>query len=181
MSLLLATLLPGLFLIVLGLLLLGNSPVVVATLKGLPRSPAATLVFFGGGVLWFLVLVARMGDADRIIGSSNAPWVVGFAALGVLSFKYVPDFLAVRGISILILLAAWPLLQAAFMEYEHPQRLFMVTAVFLAIVAAIYLAAVPYRMRDFLQWLLERPGRSRGVGVALLAYGILLSVVAFTY
>ncbi len=181
MSLLLATLLPGIFLALLGLLLLSNSPLVVATLKAFPRSPAATLILFGGGVLWFLVLVARMGDADRIIGNSNAPWVVGFAALGVLSIKYVPDFLAVRGISILLLLAAWPLLQAAFMEYEHPQRLFMVTAVFLAIVAALYLAAVPYRLRDFLQWLLERPGRTRGVGAALLAYGILLSVVAFTY
>lgn len=181
MSLLLATLLPGLGLAVLGLLLLSNSPMVIATLKALPRSPAATLIFFGGGVLWFLVLVAQMGDADRIIGNSNVPWVVGFAALGVLSFRYVPDFLAVRGISILILLAAWPLLQAAFMEYDHPQRLVMVTAVFVAVAAAIYLAAVPYRLRDFLLWLLERPGRARGFGAALLAYGILLSVVAFTY
>ena len=181
MSLLLATLIPGLFLAALGLLLLGNSSLVVATLKALPRSPAAALILFGGGVLWFLVLVAQMGDADRIIGNSNVPWVVGFAALGVLSFRYVPDFLAVRGLSILILLAAWPLLQAAFMEYDHPQRLLMVTAVFAAIAAALYLAAVPYRLRDFLQWLLGRPGRARGVGAALLAYGILLSVVAFTY
>ena len=181
MSLLLATLLPGIFLALLGLLLLSNSPVVVATLKALPRSQAATLVLFGGGVLWFLVRVAGMGDADRIIGDSNVPWVVGFGALGVLSIRYVPDFLAVRGVSILMLLAATPLLNAAFMEYEHPQRLFMVTAVFLAIVAALYLAAVPYRLRDFTQWLLARPARAQGLGVALLAYGILLSVVAFTY
>jgi hypothetical protein len=181
MSLLLATLLPGLFLAALGILLLLNSPVVTSTLKALPRSPAATLVLFGGGVLWFLVLVAQMGDADRIIGDSNVPWVVGFAALGALSIKYVPDFLAVRGISVLILLSAWPLLKAAYMEYEHPQRLFMVTAVFVAIGAALYLAAVPYRLRDFNQWLLARPGRARAVGAALLGYGILLSVVAFTY
>jgi len=181
MSLLLATLLPGLFLAALGLLLLLNSPVVTSTLKALPRSPAATLVLFGGGLLWFLVLVAQMGDADRIIGSSNVPWVIGFAALGVLSIKFVPDFLAVRGISVLILLAAGPLLKAAFMEYDHPQRLFMVSAVFVAILAALYLAAVPYRMRDFNQWLLARPARARGLGAALLGYGILLSVVAFTY
>ena len=181
MSLLLATLLPGLFLAVLGLLLLLNSPVVTSTLKALPRSTAATLVLFGGGLLWFLVLVAQMGDADRIIGSSNVPWVVGFAALGVLSIKFVPDFLAVRGLSVLLLLSAGPLLKAAFMEYDQPQRLFMVSAVFLGILVALYLAAVPYRLRDFFQWLFARPARARGVGAALLGYGILLSVVAFTY
>jgi hypothetical protein len=181
MSLFLATLIPGLVLAVLGLVLLLDNPVVKAALKAFPRSPAATVVFFGGGVLCFLVVVSRMGDADRILGSSNVPWVVGFAALGVLSIKYVPDFLAVRGLSILVLLAAGPLLKAAFMEYQYPQRLFMVTAVFVAIAGAIYLAAVPYRLRDFLQWLLARPARARGLGAALLAYGILLSVVAFTY
>ena len=181
MSLFLATLLPGLVLAVLGVLLLINSPVVTSLLTALPRSPAATLVLFGGGVLWFLVRVAGMGAADRIIGSSNVPWVLGFAALGVLSFKYVPDFLAVRGLSLLLLLSATPLLDAAYMEYEHPQRLFMVTPVFGAIVAALYLAAVPYRLRDFLRWLFARPGRARGCGAALLAYGILLNLVALTY
>jgi len=180
MSLFTATLLPGLFLAALGSLLLLNLPLVVATLKALPRSSAASLVLFGGGVLWFLYLVATMGEADRIFGSSNAPWVVGFAALGVLSMKYVPDFLAVRGLSILVLLAAWPLLHAAFMEYGVPQRLFMVTFVFIAIIAALYLAAVPYRLRDFLQWLFARPGRPRAVGGGLLAYGLLLIVVALT-
>ena len=181
MSLLLATLLPGLFLVTIGLLLLARGPGIVAAFKSLPRSPAATLVLFGSGVLWFLVRVAQMGAADRIIGQSNVPWVLGFAALGVLSFKYVPDFLAVRGLSILILLAADPLLRAAFMEYEHPQRLFMVSLVFVAIVAALYLAAVPYRLRDFFQWLFGRPGRARAVGTALLAYGLLLAAIAFTY
>ncbi len=180
MSLFLATLLPGLFLAVLGTLLFLNLPLVVATLKAMPRSSAASLVLFGGGVLWFLVIVGNMAEADRIIGSSNAPWVLGFAVLGVLSMKYVPDFLAVRGLSILVLLAAWPLLRAAFMEYGAPQRLFMVTFVFIAIIAALYLAAVPYRLRDFFQWLFARPGRARTVGGGMLAYGILLIVVAFT-
>jgi len=181
MSLFIATLLPGLFLSVIGVLLLLNLPLFVATLKGLPRSTAASLVLFGGGVLWFLVLVANMSEADRIFGSSNVPWVIGFAALGALSLKYVPDFLAVRGLSVLILLAAWPLLRAAFMQFDVHQRLFMVTFVFVAIVAALYLAAVPYRLRDFLQWLFARPGRARALGGGMLAYGFLLIVVAFTY
>lgn len=181
MTLFLATLLPGLFLAALGGLLLLELPMFVAMLKALPRSTAASLVLFGGGVLWFLVIVANMAEADRIFGNSNAPWVIGFAALGFLSIRYVPDFLAVRGLSILVLLAAWPLLHAAFMRFDVPQRLFMVTLVFAAIGAALYLAAVPYRLRDFFKWLFARPARPRAAGVGLLAYGVVLIVVAFTY
>lgn len=158
-----------------------SNPIVISTLKALPRSQAGTLVFFGGGTLWFLARIANMGDADRIIGSSNVPWVIGFAVLGVLSIKYVPDFLAVRGLSILMLLAASPLLDAAFMQYDHPQRLVMVTGVFAAIVVALYLAAVPYRLRDFFQWLFSTPGRARACGGGLILYGFVLSVLAFTY
>jgi len=85
------------------------------------------------------------------------------------------------GLSILTLLIATPLLNAAFMEYTHPQRLFMVTLVFAAVIAALYLAALPYRLRDFFQWLFATPGRGRALGAGLLGYGILLNVVAFTY
>jgi hypothetical protein len=180
MSLFLATLLPGFFLTALGVLLLLNSPVVISTLKALPRSPAATLVLFGGGVLWFLFRVANMGDADRIIGGSNVPWVICFAALGVLSIKYVPDFLAVRGLSILILLTALPLLDAGFMNFR-PQVYLLKILAYVAILAALYLAAVPYRLRDFFQWLFATPGRGRALGTVLLGCGILLNVVAFTY
>ena len=47
--------------------------------------------------------------------------------------------------------------------------------------AAIYLAALPYRLRDFFQWLFSTPGRARVFGAGLLIYGLVLSVLAFTY
>ena len=50
----------------------------------------------------------------------------------------------------------------------------------MAIVAALYLAAVPYRLRDFFQWLYGRPGRARAGGTALLTYGFVLIIVAFS-
>jgi hypothetical protein len=89
--------------------------------------------------------------------------------------------LAVRGLSVLILLAAWPLLMSAYGEYDQPQRLFMVSVVYLAIALALYLGAMPYRLRDFFQWLFMRMPRARILGGVLLGYGVLLVVVAFTY
>jgi hypothetical protein len=82
---------------------------------------------------------------------------------------------------VLVLLAATPLLGAAYMEYQYPQRLFMVSIVYVCIALSIWLGASPFRMRDFFEWLFARPGRTRGLGAAMLGYGLLLGVVAFTY
>ena len=181
MSLTLATLLPGLLLIALGVLFCINNSAIQSTLKALPRSQAGSIIFFGGGALWFLYNVWNVSAADLVIFSTPQPWVLIFGALSALAFYYVPDFLAVRGLSVLTLLGGWPLLMAAYMEWDKPQRLFMVSAVFVAVAVAIYLGAAPFRLRDFFQWLFSTRGRPRVLGAALLAYGALLSVVAFTY
>jgi hypothetical protein len=178
-SLTLATLLPGLLLLAIGGLLLLNNTAVIAAFKAMPRSPVATALFFGGASLWFLSRVWTLSEAD--FGEYRVVLFIGFGIVAGLSFVYVPDFLAVRGLAALVLLAATPLLGAAYMEYHHPQRLLMVSLVYLAIAAAIWLGASPFRLRDFFGWLFATPGRPRTVGGMLAGYGLLLSVVAFTY
>ena len=181
MSLFLATLLPGLFLALLGAVLLGNDPRVGAAARALPRSKAATWLFFGAGAVWFLWRLSRLGESDLIFFSTPRPVMLGFGALAGLAFIYAPDFLAVRGLCALMLLAAEPLLYAAYMEYSHPQRLLMVTAVYLGLALALYLAAAPYRLRDFFAWLFRGPARARLLGGLLLAYGLVTAAAAFTY
>jgi len=181
MSLFLATLLPGLFLALLGGLLLWNNSVVGSTARALPRSKRAAWLFFGLGAVWFIWRVSKLNESDLIFSTTPQPVMIGFAVLAVLSFIYAPDFLAVRGLCVLTLLAAEPLLYAAYMEYSHPQRLLMVTAVYLGLSLALYLAAAPYRLRDFFEWLFRVPARPRLIGAALLTYGLATSVAAFTY
>jgi hypothetical protein len=179
MSLLLATLLPGLVLVALGGALLSDNSLVSSTLKSFPRSSSATLVFFGAATVWFLYRVWNLSPAD--FGEYRLPLFIGFALVAALSYWCVPDFLAVRGLAALVLLAASPLLDAAYMEWSHPQRLFLVGFVYVCIAFAIWLGATPYRLRDFFEWLFRTSGRPRAVGSALLGYGVLLIVVAFTY
>ena len=179
MSLLLATLIPGLLLLFLGVPLMMNHSAWTASLKAFPRSRRATYVFFTAGAAWFLWAVAHLSPAD--FGDYRAYLFVAFALVAILSYKCVPDFLAVRGLSALILMAAMPLLDAAYMQYDKPQRLLMVTFVYACIAMAIWLGAQPWRMRDFLGWLLARPQRTRAFGGALAGYGLILSAVAFTY
>lgn len=179
MSLLLATLLPGLLLLALGIPLLLNHSSFAALLKAMPRSKRATYLFFGLGSAWFLYNIWHLSPAD--FGDYRKILFVGFAVVAIASFKCVPDFLAVRGLCALVLVAASPLLGAAYMEYERPQRLLVVSLVYLGIALAIWLGAQPWRLRDFLGWMFTRPGRTRGVGAVLTAYGLLLAGVAFSY
>jgi len=179
MSLLLATLIPALLLLALGVPLLLNHSGVNAALKSFPRSTAASYLFFGAGAAWFLFKIWNLSMAD--FGEYRTLLFFAFLAIAVFAFKCVPDFLAVRGLSTLILLGAMPLLDAAYMDYDRPPRLFMVSVVYLAIAAAIWLGAQPYRLRDFFGWLFALPARTRAVGGLLAGYGALLVVVAFTY
>lgn len=180
MTLTIATLIPAILLLVLGGGLASGHSLVTATLKSLPRSQRAAYVFFGVGAAWFLHTVWHLSEAD--FGNFSTQLFIGFGAVALLSFKFVPDFLAVRGLCVLTLLGANPLLMAAYLTREDPpQRLFMVTVVYLAVALAIYLGASPFRLRDFFEWLFRIPGRARVVGGVLAAYGLLLVGVAFTY
>ncbi|GAB1489565.1 hypothetical protein MASR2M8_20180 [Opitutaceae bacterium] len=179
MSLTVATLIPGLLLLALGGLLLIGGTVISSSIKALPRSTAAAVLLFGAGAIWFLYNIWHLSEAD--FGQYRGPLFIFFALVAGASFFLVPDFLAVRGLAVLILLGAMPLLDAAYMEFQYPQRLFMVTAVFVAVSLAIYLGASPFRLRDFIEWLYRRPARPRMLGGALAAYGLLLCGVAFTY
>jgi hypothetical protein len=179
MSLTLATLVPGFLLILLGVPMLLNHSGYAAVLKAFPRSIAASYLFFGVGAAWFLYAIWHLSPAD--FGEYRTYLFIGFLLVAILAFKCVPDFLAVRGLATIVLMGAMPLLQAAYMEYDKPQRLFMVTVVYLALAGAIWLGAQPWRLRDFFAWLFAQPSRARGIGGALAGYGVVLAIVAFTY
>jgi len=179
MSLTLATLIPGILLLLLGVPLALVRSGAIAVLKAFPRSQAASYVLFGVSIAWFLYNIAHLSPAD--FGDYKVALFIFFGIVGVAAFKCVPDFLAVRGLAALVLLSASGFLGAAFMEYDLPQRLFMVSFVYVAIAGSIWLGAQPWRLRDFFEWLFRTPGRTRALGIAATAYGIVLLIVAFSY
>jgi hypothetical protein len=177
MSLFASSLIPGVLLIALGLPLVLDVSGVKAAMRAFPRSSSAGYVVFGAAAAWFLYNILHLSNAD--FGEYRYYLFAGFGAVAVLAFKCVPDFLGVRGASALVLIAASPFLDSAYMEYGKPARLFMVSLVYVAIALAIWLGAQPWRLRDFLGWLFARPARSRGLGGLFLAYGCVLCAAAF--
>lgn len=181
MPLFLATLLPGLFLVLLGAVLCWNGAPVASGAKALPRSREAAYLLFGAGAAWFVYRISSLNESDLIFFQTPKLLMLAFGALAVLSFVYTPDFLAVRGLAVLTLLVAEPLLSAAYMEWHYPWRRLMVLAVYVGLALALYLAAYPFRLRDFFDWLFRTPRRPRLIGAILVAYGLATSAAAFTY
>ena len=179
MTLFTATLLSALLLLLIGGVLIWNGEKVSAIARELPRSRRFTVLVFGLGAVWFLWKVSNLGEAD--FGNYRTLLLIAFAAIALLSYFFVPDFLAVRGACVVALMASAELLDAAFSLYETPARLFLVVLAYLLICLSMYLAVVPYRVRDFFQWLFQTPGRPRLIGGLVLFYGLILSIAAFTY
>lgn len=179
MSLFLATLLTGLALIAWGFPFFRGGPAVRERAFGLLRSKMAAYALFGLAALWFLYHVSQLGKAD--FGDYKLILMVIFGLTAVAAFHYTPDFLAVRGLGGLLLLAAAPLLTAAYGHYELPQRLLLVSIVFALIIAGMFLGTMPYLLRDLFEWLWTRPGRLKIFGGAFITYGVLLVVTSFTY
>lgn len=185
MSLTVATLITGLLLLALGIAFIVPSPAVISSLKRFPRSQSMAVVLFGLGAVWFLYRVWHLSEAD--FGQFRKPLFVFFALVALGAFKWVPDFLAVRGACVLVLLGAGPLLDPGYMNWSFGEitdggRIyFYKVAVFVAAALAIYLGASPFRARDFLDWLYRKTGRAQLIGGLLSVYGTIVTVVGLTY
>lgn len=179
LSLFQATLLFGLLLFGAGASLLLKYRPMAAIARGFPRSAQAGAMLMILAMAWTAWKVWNLGPADY--GDFKQFILIGFGVLGLLSFKYAPDFLSVRALCILFLYLADTLLDSAWMRYDEPLRLLMVAPVYLGIALSLYLAYAPFRMRDFFDWLFVSDGRAKGLAMAVTVYGVVLSGVAFAY
>ena len=152
---------------------------VSAMMRGFPRSGQAGKVLMILAMAWTGWKVWNLGSMDY--GDYKQYILIGFGILGALSFKYASDFLSVRASCILYLFFADILVDSAWMRYEEPLRLLMVTPVYIGIALALYLAYAPYRLRDFFGWLFASPSRAKLFSVLLSGYGAVLAGIAFSF
>lgn len=148
-------------------------------LSTLLRSPKVTILFLGISLFWFLYRhVQSLGDAD--FGEYKITIGLIAVLIAVSSYFFIKDFLAVRSICILLLFYAREVVDSAFLQ-EPTSRLFLVSVVYFIIILSIYFGTYPYRLRDFLQWLYNKPNRPIYLSTTLIICSIILFGVSFTY
>jgi len=176
LSLYTAGVIAGAFLVAVGLLGI-MKPDFAEIMKRFPRSRVVGIVLLTICLVWTFWLVAtiQMGE----FSSFRRPLLIALPIGYVLTLFFVDEFLAVRALGILCLLAAEPFLDAAFLRYEA-SRLLVTVFAYLLIVAGLFWVAIPYVLRDQINWSARSVFRWRCLHAIALAYGAVILGYTFT-
>jgi uncharacterized protein YjeT (DUF2065 family) len=177
LSLQTAGLLSGIALVFLALPALLLPRVTAEWMRALPRSFVAGTVLLTLGFLWafWLVTMMELGEFTGFRRPMQIALPIGY----ILTLRFVNEFLAVRALGILLLLAAEPLLEAAFLRYE-PSRLLVTVLAYIIIVEGLLYVMIPYFMRDAIAWATRTTGRWIAINAVMLLYGGAILFFAFT-
>src|SRR6266567_3022431 len=158
--------LPGLF-----------KPEFASVAQRFPRSRFAGVVLLTIALVWTFWLLATIEMGE--FAAFRRPLLIAVPIGYVLVLRFVDEFLAVRALGILSLLAAEPLLDAAFLRYET-SRLLVTVFAYLLIVAGLFWVTMPYLLRDQINWSAHSSTRWRTIHGIGAAYGLTILACAFT-
>jgi len=167
----------GALLVIFGLFALLRRSTLQSWLRTLPRSRE-----WGYGLLavvtvwsWWLIRTIDLGEFDN--------WrirvLIAIPIAAILTARYVDELLAARAIGMLLLLAAEPLLESAFLQPEL-SRLFLVSFVYAGIVIGMFWIGMPYLMRDQIQWFSNSERRWNTGALTSILYGGVLLICCLT-
>lgn len=139
-----------------------------------PRSVLPGYFLMGLGTAWFLWNLNAESISDF---ADYKLWMLtGFGALGLLTCLFVKDFLAVRGLAIVLLLLAKLMLDTARWHDSH-WRLVIATWAYLWILAGMWFTISPWRLRDLIHWHTANERRIKIGSAFRLAFGVFVVVL----
>ena len=146
-------------------------------LRKLPRSLPAGFVFMLSATAWFLWNVSRESLSDF---ESLKPFLyILFVGVGVGSCFFVQDFLAVRGLAVLMLLLG-KLMVDSERWAESDWRLVIAVWAYVLVVAGMWFTVSPWRLRDLLYWGTANEKRVRVGSAVRFAFGVFVAFLGFT-
>ena len=150
-----------------------------AALRAFPRSfPwGCALMLLGTG--WFLYYLSLESISD--FASYKSYLLVGFAAIGIGSCIFVRDFLAVRGLAVVMLLLGKLLVDTGrpFLPVTSWVLVVQVWA-YVLIFFGMWLTISPWRLRDWVTWATANGDRLKMICAIRLAFGVLLISLGLT-
>jgi hypothetical protein len=157
-------------------------------LKSFPRNAVLGQILLGLGLAWFWLLVApasmgTLGALAMDLGEFNnaKPLLrILIPITMVLVVISVRDFLAVRALGVLGLLAAAPLLESAFLK-DPATRLLVPIYAYGLLTASLFWVGMPYLFRDAVDWVTAESKRWNAMVLGGLAYGVALVICALAF
>ncbi len=152
-----------------------------AVARKFPRNLAAGVVLMLLGTAWFVWLVNNEPIADF---SAFKPYMMaGFIAVGVLSCIFVRDFLAVRGLAVVLLLLAKLMVDTGRPHLGQSPFVEVIQAwAYVFVVLGIWFTITPWKLRDIVNWATATEARTRllsGLRLTFAAFVLVLGLTAF--
>ncbi len=152
-----------------------------AAVKKFPRNFAAGVVLMLLGTAWFLWIVNQEPIADF---SAFKPYMMAaFAAVGICSCIFVQDFLAARGLAVVLLLLGKLMVDTGRPHLgESPFVVIIQMWAYVFIVIGIWFTITPWKLRDILNWATATEARTRllsGIRLAFALFIVLLGLTVF--
>lgn len=147
-------------------------------LRKFPRSRVAGTILVAVAGIWSFVLVTKMDLGE--FASLRKLMLLAIVAGTFLTWRYVEEFLAVRALGMLALLAAEPVLEAAFLRPETT-RLLVVVLAYGWIVLGLFWVGMPWVLRDQITWLTAQRSRLLAAAWGGVAYGALVLLCAAVF
>jgi hypothetical protein len=150
-----------------------------AAVRRFPRNLPAGIVLMTLGTLWFLWNVWREPIAD--FAAAKPYLMLGFAAVGIGACVFVQDFLAVRGLAVVMLLLAKLMVDTGRPHLgETPWVLLIQTWAYVLVLGGMWFTVSPWRLRDLLNWATATEQRVRVGSAIRLAFALLVMTLGLT-
>jgi hypothetical protein len=152
-----------------------------AAARKFPRNLPAGIALMLLATAWFVWNVSIEPIADF---SVFKPYMMaGFMAVGILACIFVQDFLAVRGLAVIMLLLAKLMLDTGRPCLgESPFVLVIQIWAYLLVIAGIWFTVTPWKLRDILNWATANESRiivGSSIRLAFAVFVLLLGLTAF--
>ena len=150
-----------------------------AAVRKFPRNLPIGVMLMLLGTAWFVWNVSIEPIADF---SVFKPYMIAaFMAVGILSCIFVWDFLAVRGLAILMLLLAKLMVDTGRPHLgETPWVLVIQVWAYVLVVAGVWFTITPWRLRDLLNWATATQMRVRVGSAIRLAFAVFVLILGLT-
>lgn len=158
---------------------LANPKGLAERMRKLPRHIPIGVALMAIGTAWFLYNLSLESIAD--FAAFKPHMMVVFAGIGLLTCIFVHDFLAARGLAIVLLCLAKLMVDTGRPHLADTSWVLVIQGwAYVFVVAGIWLTISPWRLRNFIEWNTATESRTRTGCLVRLAFCLFVAVLGAT-
>ena len=146
-------------------------------LRNFSRNVTAGYIMMLLGTIWFLVILENENLAD--FGVYKGKMQIFFALLGLGAIYYLKEYLAVRGMAIVLMLMAKLVIETIRLE-NTDWRIPFIAFAYVWIISGIVFTVSPWRFRDLANWKYANSERTKYVCTVSTVAGVVMLIAGLT-